>query len=1001
MSKRTQKRSAKHASRYQYVGAAGVGGFRIAHPQRDSVVAVMVAEFGEERAEALLRGAEDGRVSFVTHLWNKKVLAPAALRELWQSVEKRAAQQEAEAAKAIESGEGRTLTPKILSPAEGEERRREWREAREEGRVISGPLLEPEFDPCFRPEAWPWEADAAKRREAAEKYAQERVAAALASAEGRQQVAYDSARAKNTIAAALSRLGIQEAAGADGRTFLCADLLEAPWERFGDVGRAFLSALLKEIRSNDRAGSLGATGAYLLLEGELRFAAAYSASRATPKAATGATETPVGGWHPNSAESDAGPPAQTVERESSVFPVEADFQFELRDAKDNAGTFERQRVEPAEKAAKAWKHEEDADALAGATLYFNLGTRLCALGTAKSDGAAIARAAESFRKAKEVAATAKKGDPTLAAKIQHSLGYALFTGAETTGELAGFQASAEASNEAAVLYAGTDDPKRCGHARFNLALALTAVANRTGRVSDFTNAAGAFAQAAEMYATSAEAQESASALHRQGLIQLELGRRTGDAAAFQKAAAASAEAAKRFVAVDDVRGSAAARDNQTIALTEGGDVEAAAAAAAEAAVRHAESGNTLGCAHAKFREGYALSELARAAAGTEPLQQAVEALASAERAYVESGSERDLASALHNQGVCLLELGDRTGDPNAYRNSAAIFVRATKSHLEVGNRENGAVTEYYRGVALLKYAALQDEHSAFRQSAEASATAASISEESPGGEEWHANARYNQGTAILELAKRTDRDADFQEAAAVLEEAARCLRSVEHTERGAEAEAARELALTTLRERVDTAKFDSATQSVAGLQGTTGSTGEKRTEEIPEGTDPPAALRSVREEFAGASSDELLEEIARLRQTSSSGLDDERSNAFDDASLDDLVATLEGGKSVPPAGLAQRLGELIRVVQQEPTQARDLEEKRELARKANLLLDGYSLRFELSDGSLARLRVTPYKEVGTFQFGLTRGSRGFRKEELVGVRRIIIQNHELRLSADI
>jgi len=435
------------------------------------------------------------------------------------------------------------------------------------------------------------------------------------------------------------------------------------------------------------------------------------------------------------------------------------------------------------------------------------------------------------------------------------------------------------------------------------------------------------------------------------------------------------------VAVDDVRTSAAARDNQTIALTEAGDFEAAAEAAAEAAVRHAESGNTLGCAHAKFREGHALSELARAAEGSEPLQRAVEALASAERRYVESGSERDLASALHNQGVCLLELGDRTGDSNAYRDSAAIFVRATKSHLEVGNKENGAVTEYYRGVALLNYAALQEEHPAFRQSAEASAAAASIAEESPGGEEWYANARYNQGTAILELAKRTDSDADFQEAAAVLEEAARCLRGVEHTERGAEAEAARELALTTLRERGASAKFDSASSSVARSNKGVASTGEG-TREIGQETDAATAPSALREEFAGASRDELLLEIARLRgakaptKTSARGTRDLIS-----ATLDELVGTLpekEKRPCVPPVGLVARLTALVVEAQQSPPTNR-----RAFAQGVNELLDGYSLRFQLPDKALARLVVSGSSRAGSLQFGATGGNRSFKKPPVV------------------
>ncbi len=264
---------------------------------------------------------------------------------------------------------------------------------------------------------------------------------------------------------------------------------------------------------------------------------------------------------------------------------------------------------------------------------------------------------------------------------------------------------------------------------------------------------------------------------------------------------------------------------------------------------------------------------------------------------------------------------------------------------------------------------------------------------SPGGEEWFANARCNQGGAILELAKRTGKKADYQKAEETLEEAIQHLQSVGNIERSLEASAAQKFAL---QGREDALKIDSDPKTMAVSKDDTGLVGGGEAVQHSRGSESEVALSTLHEEFASASRDELLHEIEKLRSGTSAS-EREFDSDLSAATLDELVATLDGRDVVPTRALADRLGGLVRGVQQESPRHLDIEEKREFARKVALLLDRCSLRFELDDGTLARLRVAPTSKTGTFQFGAPDGkSRGFRKATF-SVSRIVLRNKVLEL----
>ena len=115
MSKKT--RSDTPASTRRYVGRRGssstAGGIILPREQIDDVVDELVSEFGEERAETILCAAEEAEVSFVEWLWRERLVPEERIQAM--------------------------CTAAKLSP--GKPRRRGDR-----------------FDPCFQPEAWPWEA---------------------------------------------------------------------------------------------------------------------------------------------------------------------------------------------------------------------------------------------------------------------------------------------------------------------------------------------------------------------------------------------------------------------------------------------------------------------------------------------------------------------------------------------------------------------------------------------------------------------------------------------------------------------------------------------------------------------------------------------------------------------------------------------------------------------------------------------------------------------------
>ena len=82
------------------------------------------------------------------------------------------------------------------------------------------------------------------------------------------------------------------------------------------------------------------------------------------------------------------------------------------------------------------------------------------------------------------------------------------------------------------------------------------------------------------------------------------------------------------------------------------------------------------------------------------------------------------------------------------------------------------------------------------------------------------------------------------------------------------------------------------------------------------------------------------------------------------ATLDDLVATLDGGASVPPEGLVGRLQVLV-----EGAQASAPPDRADFREKVNKLLDGYSVRFKLDGGALTRLKFAG----GLLRFSQSRG----------------------------
>lgn len=114
-----------------------------------------------------------------------------------------------------------------------------------------------------------------------------------------------------------------------------------------------------------------------------------------------------------------------------------------------------------------------------------------------------------------------------------------------------------------------------------------------------------------------------------------------------------------------------------------------------------------------------------------------------------------------------------------------------------------------------------------------------------------------------------------------------------------------------------------------------------------------------------------------------------------EATLEELVATLAEGSNTVPLGLVDRLTELIRAAQAQPPL-----DRRTFRDQVNSLLDGYSLRFQLEDGTLARLAVASTSKAGTLQFGIPGGgNRGFKKSTFK-ILPTYMQNNELRAALE-
>lgn len=148
-------------------------------------------------------------------------------------------------------------------------------------------------------------------------------------------------------------------------------------------------------------------------------------------------------------------------------------------------------------------------------------------------------------------------------------------------------------------------------------------------------------------------------------------------------------------------------------------------------------------------------------------------------------------------------------------------------------------------------------------------------------------------------------------------------------------------------------------------------------------------LGALREEFRGKSSDELLAEIARLRSGAvvASGTQD---NEFAGATLEELVATLESGGGEAPDGLFQRLGQIVHDARKNPVSDTD-----KFRINVNKLLDGYSARFQLHDGKLAKIRG-PKSSKPEFRVP---GSREYRPlKESFSIVSIYTENKQLRSS---
>ncbi len=95
------------------------------------------------------------------------------------------------------------------------------------------------------------------------------------------------------------------------------------------------------------------------------------------------------------------------------------------------------------------------------------------------------------------------------------------------------------------------------------------------------------------------------------------------------------------------------------------------------------------------------------------------------------------------------------------------------------------------------------------------------------------------------------------------------------------------------------------------------------------------------------------------------------SEEFATASLGELV---EAYAPAAPGAVIARIATLIREAQSSPPN-----DRYGFVDGVNRLLDANGLHLRLEDGASARLKVAPSSKLGSIQFGVARGSRGFRK----------------------